>query len=49
MVDTSDTIVLPSEVRIGDQAVTALNDALRVEVFESGLRLGRLTASAERP
>ena len=49
VVDTSDKIVLPSEVRIGDQAVTALNDALGVEVFEGGLRLGRLTASAERP
>jgi hypothetical protein len=49
VVETSDTIVLPSEVRIGDQAVTALNDALGVEVFEGGLRLGRLTASAERP
>lgn len=49
VVDTSDTIVLPSDVTIGDQAVTALNDALGVEVFEGGLRLGRLTASAERP
>ena len=49
VVETSNTIVLPSEVRIGDQAVTALNDALGVEVFEGGLRLGRLTASAERP
>jgi hypothetical protein len=49
VVETSDTIVLPSEVSIGDQAVTALNDALGVEVFEGGLRLGRLTASAERP
>jgi hypothetical protein len=49
VVDTSDTIVLPSEVSIGNQAVTALNDALGVKVFEGGLRLGRLTASAERP
>ena len=45
---TSDTIVLPSEATIGDEAVRALNDALGVEVFEGGLRLGRLTASAER-
>jgi hypothetical protein len=49
VVETSDTIVLPGEVSIGDQAVTALNDALGVDVFEGGLRLGRLTASAERP
>ncbi len=46
---TSDTIVLPSEVSVGDAAVQALNDALGVEVFEAGLRLGRLTTSAERP
>jgi hypothetical protein len=48
VVDTSDAIVLPSEVTIGDQAVTALNDALGVEIFVGGLRLGRLTATAER-
>lgn len=49
VVDTSDTIVLPNEVSVGDRAVAALNDALGVEVFEDGLRLGRLTASAKRP
>ena len=49
VVETSDTIVLPNEVSVGDRAVAALNDALGVEVFDGGLRLGRLTASAKRP
>jgi hypothetical protein len=38
-----------SEVTVGDQAVAAINDALGAEVFEGGLRLGRLTASAKCP
>jgi hypothetical protein len=48
VVDTSDTIVLPSDVSIGDGAVRELNDALGVKVFDSGLHVGRLTASAKR-
>ncbi len=48
VVDTSDTVVLPSDVSVGDGAVRALNDALGVKVFDSGLHVGRLTASAKR-
>jgi hypothetical protein len=49
VVETSDTVVLPSDVSIGGGAVKALNDALGVEVFDSGLHIGRLTASAKQP
>jgi hypothetical protein len=49
VLETSDTVVLPSDVSIGSGAVNALNDALGVKVFDSGLHIGRLTASAEQP
>jgi hypothetical protein len=49
VVETSDTIVLPADVSIGDGAVNALNEALGVDVFDSGLHIGRLTASAKQP
>jgi hypothetical protein len=47
IIDTTDTVVLPSDVSVGDGAVQALNDALGVKVFDSGLHVGRLTASAK--
>lgn len=47
VIDTSDTVVLPSDVSIGDAAVKSINDALGADVFHGGLHLGRLTASAQ--
>jgi hypothetical protein len=49
VIETSDTVVLPTDVSIGDGAVDALNDALGAKVFDSGLHIGRLTASAKQP
>lgn len=46
---TGDTIMLPLDVSIGDQAAESLNEDLGIDVFSGGLRLGELTVNAERP
>jgi hypothetical protein len=49
VVETSDTVVMPADVSMGDGAVGALNDALGAKIFDSGLHVGRLTVSAKQP
>jgi hypothetical protein len=50
VVETSDTVVLPATAgTLADDAVQALNSRLGIDAFEGGLRLGRVTSSAQRP
>jgi hypothetical protein len=46
---TGDVVVLPATVSLGGPASRVLSDRLGVDVFDAGLKLGRLTASAKRP
>jgi hypothetical protein len=50
VIETSDTVVLPATAgTLADDAVQELNDRLGIDAFEGGLRLGRVTSSAQRP